>query len=336
VGSGPFRFVAEDWDMSTRATFVKFDKYVPRPGKPEFWAGGKATYIDRVEWHIMPDMTTAAEALIKNEIDWIERPLFDLLGQLRKAPGVKIEVVDPLGSWAEIYFNNALPPFDNPRLRRALFPAIVQSDFMQALFGDQTELFHTGVGPFLPSSPYASAVGMEALTGPRSLDAARKLIKESGYNGELIVQMIPTDQVAGNAYGMVTNQLLRDLGLNVRLDAMDWGTLLTRWNAKENSAQGAWNVFAVSWSGLWVTNPGSHVTLHGNKPNPKMEELTAQWFDAPDLAAQKKVCEQIQLLAFEEPPFIPIGQYFPPHAHRDSITDIVHAPFAQFWNVRKG
>jgi peptide/nickel transport system substrate-binding protein len=272
---------------------------------------------------------------MKGEVDWIERPQFDLLPQLRRAPGVRLEVVDPLGTWAEIYFNNSMPPFDNPKLRRALFPAIVQSDFMQALFGDQTEYYRIGVGPFLPSSPYASQVGMEALTGPRSLDAARRLVQESGYKGEPVVQMLPTDQVAGNAYGLVTNQLLRDLGLNMRLDAIDWGTLLGRWNAKENSAQGAWNVFAVGWSGLWITNPGSHVTLHGHKPNPKMEALTEQWFDAPDLAAQKRVCEQIQLLAFEEPPCIPIGQYFAPHAHRDTITEIVHAPFAQFWNVKK-
>ncbi len=336
VGSGPYRFLAGEWDMSTRAAFARFDKYVPRQEKPEFWSGGKVAYLDRVEWHIIPDAATAAQALIKGEVDWLERPLFDLLGQLKGSAGVKLEVVDPLGSWVEIHFNNGIAPFDNPKLRRALFPAIVQSDYLVALFGDQTEFIRTGVGPFLPSSPYASGVGMEAITGPRSLEAARKLVKESGYNGEQVVQMIPTDLPTANAYGMVTNQLLRDLGLNVRLDAMDWGTLLSRWNAKENSAQGVWNVFAVGWAGLWVTNPGSHIPLHGQKPNPKMEALTEQWFDAPDLAAQKAVCEQIQLLAFEEPPFIPVGQYFVPQAHRDSVTDIVHAAVTPFWNVKKG
>ena len=335
IGSGPYRFVADEWDMSTRAVFTKFEKYTPRQEKPEFWSGGKVAYLDRVEWHIMPDMGTAAQALTKSEVDWIERPLFDLLPKLRTTPGVKIEIVDPLGTWVEILFNNAIPPFDNPKLRRALFPAIVQSDYMQALFGDQSEFIRTGVGCFLPSSPYASAAGMEALTGPRSLDAAQALVKESGYSGQEVVQMLPTDLPTANAYGLVTNQMLKEVGLNVRLDALDWGTLLSRWNAKENSAQGAWNVFTVGWSGLWITNPGSHITLHSRKPDPTMEALTERWFDAPDLASQKQVCEQIQLRAFEDPPFIPVGQYFVPQLHRDTITDIVHAPVVAFWNVKK-
>lgn len=335
IGSGPYRFLPDEWDQSSKAAFARFDKYVPRDEKAEFWSGGKKAYLDRVEWHIIPDAGTAAQALEKGEVDWLERPLFDLLPKLRKTAGVKVEVVDPLGTWTEIYFNNAIPPFDNPKLRRALFPAIVQSDFIQSVVGDQAELMRTGVGTFLPSSPYASNVGMEAINGPRSLDKARQLIKESGYNGELIVQMVPTELPTANAYGMVTNALLKQLGLNVRLDATDWGTLLSRWNAKENTGAGAWNVFAVGWAGLWITNPGSHLPLHGHKPNPKMEALTEQWFDAPDLPAQKAVCEQMQLLAFEEPPFIPVGQYFVPQAHRDSVTDIVRAPVTAFWNVKK-
>ncbi len=335
VGSGPYKFAPDEWDRSTRAAFSKFDKYVPRNEKPDMWAGGKVAYLDRVEWHIIPDPATAAQALMKGEVDWLERPLFDLLPQLRKAPGVQVEVVDPLGTWTEIYFNNAIPPFDNPKLRRALFPAVIQSDYIQSVIGDQTELMRTGVGPFHPASPYASGVGMEALNGPRSLDAARKLVKESGYNGEQIVQMIATELPTANAYGMVLHQMLKDIGLNVKLDATDWGTLLSRWNAKENTEKGAWNIFAVGWAGLWITNPGSHLPLHAHKANPKMEALTEQWFDAVDLEGQKKLCEQMQLLAFEEPPFIPVGQYFVPQAHRDSVSDIVRAPVTPFWNVKK-
>ena len=336
VGSGPFRFLPKEWDQSSRAAFEKFDKYVPRQEKPEFWSGGKMAYLDRVEWHILPDAGTAAQALQKGEVDWLERPLFDLLPSLRKTPGVKVEVVDPLGSWVEIYFNNAIPPFDNPKLRAALFPAIVQSDYIQSVVGDQTELMRTGVGVFLPSSPFASSAGMEAINGPRSIAAARKLIAESGYKGEQIVQMVPTELPTANAYGMVTHQLLKDLGLNVKLETMDWGTLLSRWNAKETTEKSAWNVFAVGWAGLWTTNPGSHQALRGHKANPKMDALTEQWFDAPDLAAQKKICEDMQLLAFQEPPFIPVGQYFVPQAHRDTVTDIVQAPVTPFWNVKKG
>jgi peptide/nickel transport system substrate-binding protein len=67
-----------------------------------------------------------------------------------------------------------------------------------------------------------------------------------------------------------------------------------------------------------------------------MEELRTAWFDAPDLASQKKLADQMQLLGFEEPPFIPLGQYFIPYAYRTGMSGFVNAPITALWNVRKG
>lgn len=335
IGSGPYRFLKDEWDMGSHAAFARFDKYQPRQEKPDFWSGGKVANLERVDWIIQPDPAIAWAALEKGEVDWLERPLFDLVPKMRATKGVKVEVIDPMGSWTEIYFNNAIPPFDNPKLRRALFPAVKQADFIQAVVGEQTDLMRTGVGVFLPQSPYATDAGMEVLNGPRSIDEARRLVKESGYNGEKIVQMAASDIATNVAYSQVGYQMMKDCGLNVEYQSMDWGTMLSRWNAKENTEKGAWNVFCVGWAGLWITNPGSHLPLGGNKPNPKMEALKEAWFDAPDLASQRKVTDEMQRLAFEEPPFIPVGQYFVPQAHRDNVVDTIHAPVTAFWSVRK-
>ena len=37
------------------------------------------------------------------------------------------------------------------------------------------------------------------------------------------------------------------------------------------------------------------------------------WFDAPDLAAQRKIAGDIQQMVFEEAPYLPSGQYFASH-----------------------
>jgi peptide/nickel transport system substrate-binding protein len=68
----------------------------------------------------------------------------------------------------------------------------------------------------------------------------------------------------------------------------------------------------------------------------KIEALRGDWYDAPDAAAQKKATDAIQLAAFEEVPYIPLGQYFQPIALRDGLTGIIDSPFPIFWNVRKG
>jgi peptide/nickel transport system substrate-binding protein len=136
---------------------------------------------------------------------------------------------------------------------------------------------------------------------------------------QVAAALAATDIPTNAAYSPVGQQLLQSCGLNVDYQASDWDSLLNRWNAKENTGKGAWNCFVVGWAGLWITNPGSHLPLHYHKANPKMEALTELWFDAPDLPAQQKVAQDMQRLVFDDPPFIPLGQYFVPQAMRQSL-----------------
>ena len=99
----------------------------------------------------------------------------------------------PVRLVGQLQFNTKVPPFNDPALRRALFPAVNQSDYMQAVVGEQVELMRTGVGLFALELPLRTDVGIEVLTGPRDLDLARRLVKAAGYTGAPIVQMANTD-----------------------------------------------------------------------------------------------------------------------------------------------
>ena len=67
---------------------------------------------------------------------------------------------------------------------------------------------------------------------------------------------------------------------------------------------------------------------------PKLEELRDAWFNAPDLAAQKKIGAEIQLQAFEDVPYYPLGLAQQPTAFRQDITGVPEG-FVIFWNVRR-
>jgi peptide/nickel transport system substrate-binding protein len=54
VGSGPFRFVRDEWVPGAKAVFTKFAEYQPRSEPASWLAGGKRAMIDRVEWMVMP------------------------------------------------------------------------------------------------------------------------------------------------------------------------------------------------------------------------------------------------------------------------------------------
>lgn len=186
TGSGPYRFVRDEWVAGSQAVYARNDRYVPRQEPPDGAAGGKVVNFDRVVWQVVPDPATAAAALQAGEVDWVEQPLFDLLPSLRASRGVRVLQNDSVGAICMVAFNHLHPPFNNPRLLRALLPAVDQQVFMEAAYGQETGLFRTGVGVFTPGLPMANTAGLEVLTGPRDPALAKRLVAESGYKGERV------------------------------------------------------------------------------------------------------------------------------------------------------
>ncbi len=69
IGSGPFKFVKEEWVPGSKVVYVKNTDYVPRKEPPSWAAGGKVVKVDRVEWIYIPDSATAAAAINASESD---------------------------------------------------------------------------------------------------------------------------------------------------------------------------------------------------------------------------------------------------------------------------
>ncbi len=343
VGSGPFVFKRDEWVSGASAAYEKFAGYVPRQEKPEYYAGGKVAHFDRVEWIVQPDPATAAAALQTGEVDWLEFPLLDLLPTIKKAPGCQVVRYDPLGSLAIIAFNHLYPPFDNPKILQALLPAVDQQEFVTAWVGEQQDLGKYPVGFFTAGSPMANDDGIQAFTAPRDIEKAKQLVKDAGYKGEKIVLMAPSDQASLVTICQVTREMLLKLGFNIDYQVMDWGTLVARRAKQDPPAQGGWNIFCTTWGGLQVSNPGSSYPLRANgkkgwfgwPTDDKLESLRQDWFDAADQAEQKKICEQIQLEAFNSIPFMPVGQWYYPWAVRTDLTDFVKCAAVLFWGVRR-
>ena len=200
------------------------------------------------------------------------------------------------------------PPFDNVKLRRAILPALNQADFMNAALGGDPQLSRTGVGVFTPGSPLANDAGLEVLTGPRDLELARKLVAQSGYANEKVVFIAATDYPILFAEAQVGADLLTKLGLKVEFQSMDWGTMVQRRANKNPVDQGGWSVFCTGWEGLNLVDPSAHYPISGTGlkgwfgwyKSDKMEALRTAWFNAPDLATQKQIARQIQLLVWDE------------------------------------
>ncbi|ONH82889.1 ABC transporter substrate-binding protein [Roseomonas mucosa] len=345
VGSGPFRFVASERVAGSRVVYARHEQYVPRPedevgGPADFTAGPKRVHFDRVEWHVLPDAATAANAMRAGEMDWWENPTADLLPMLRQDPKLNVAQRDVAGYVGCLRFNHLNPPFDNPAIRRALLGAVSQADYMTAVAGTDPANWNEGVGYFPPVSPLAGDAGMAALTGPRDIAGARRALAEAGYNGQKVVLLSPSDFPTLKALADVTADLLRRLGMNLDEQAMDWGSMVQRLPKRDPVEAGGWSIFGTFWSGIDQINPAVHSYLRGNGTatgwprSEALESLRDEWLAAPDAAAQKSIAVRIQEQAFRDVPYIPLGQMIASTVFRREIVDVPKG-FVLFWSTRR-
>src|SRR5262249_59895330 len=139
--------------------------------------------------------------------------------------------------------------------RRAILTAMSQEEYMRAYVGDDASLWKPLPGYFTPGSPLYNEEGGDVLKGARKLDAAKRLLAESGYAGEPIVCMAAQDIPHHKAWGDVTVDLLKRLGINVDFAAVDWGTVVARRAQKKPPAQGGWHMYHTSIYGVDAVTP---------------------------------------------------------------------------------
>jgi peptide/nickel transport system substrate-binding protein len=341
VGSGPYRFLADERMAGARAAYARFEGYVPRPdGTASRTAGPKIAHFDRVEWTIIPDQATAAAALMAGEVDWLEVTNNDLAPMLKRNRGISIRLAEDLFGTI-MRFNWLQPPFDKPAIRRALLGAVSQEDFMTAAYGTDPAAWEIGVGYFTSDSPMASKVGLEVLTGKRDLAKVKRDLIAAGYAGERVVVLQADDYPSLKGLAEVTADLLKQVGMNVEVQSGDWGTISTRRANRGPLDKGGWSIFVT---GLGNTiDPGGHLGLRANgarawfgwPDSPRLEELRQDWITAPDMAAQAAICVEMQRQAFQDVPYIPLGEYRTLTAHKADLSGF--APGAPlFYGVRRG
>jgi len=339
TGSGPFVFARDEWKPGDKTVYVKFDKYKPRAEPPSGLAGGKVAKLDRVEWRAISDAQQAVNALSKGEIDFVEAPSHDLLGTLKKDPNVDI-VVSPMRKLQYVFRPNTLhKPFDNPKIRHALWYAFNQEDFLMATVGDENYI-KPCKALFICDTPLATTKGMDALLTSNA-KKAQELLKEAGYDGTPVVLMHSTDVKALTNLAPVAKSLMEKAGFKVDMQSMDWQTLVARRAKKDPPDAGGWNAFLTAWATADVMNPVSSAYVNaacdkasfGWPCDAQLEKLRDDFARETDPAKQKAIAEAVQLRVIEYTPEIPVGEFVQPAAMRKNVKGFLIAPVQVFWNM---
>ncbi len=344
IGSGPFKFVQAEFQPGVKAVYERNKDYIPRKEPASWTAGGKIAKVDRVEWITMPDAQTAVNALQSGDIDFLEITPWDLLPMLEANKEIKVEVLNKLGFHAIGRMNFLYPPFDNPKIRRAAFMAMNQKDFMDAMVGNDKYFVLCGA-LFVCGTPLETGTGSDVLVKGNGMAEAKKLLKESGYDGTPVVLMAPTDVVTLKTQPIVAAQLLRQAGFGVNVQAMDWQSVVGRRGSQKPPQEGGWNLFFTNVTAADLMNPIVNLQINGKgrkggwfgwPDDTKIEALRDAFARSSSPDEQKKIATQIQTEAYDQVIYIPVGQYRVAASWRKSLSGVLEGPATPvFWNVDK-
>lgn len=226
-GSGPFRLV--EWKKDRHLILEKYDAYA-EPNTP---------ILDRVIYRPIPDETARTIALRNGEVDIILDVAAKDVALLEAVPGIRVTSV-PGTFWEYLGLNCTRAPLSDPRVRQAIAWAVDRSLLNRLVkFGRATEL--TG-GPIPPNHwAYAEL----NLYPRRDVERAKHLLVEAGYPDGF-----PLTVKVGSAFAYqvraaeVIKQQLRDIGIEVKIQALESGLFFHALGNKEFEAA------IVGWLGF--------------------------------------------------------------------------------------
>ena len=272
----------------------------------------------------------------------MEQPLSDLIPTLARSRNITLEVLNPAGFMSLMRLNHLQGPFNNSKTRQAVALAVDQADYMRAILGDDQSVWRECRSLFPCGTPLGVEDLSELTKPPRSLNRAKAALAASGYRGEKVTIINPTDFPLIGPHGQVTADVLRRLGMNVDLAESDWGTVVQRRVRQEPVEQGGWSIFHTYGSSLAYLNPAVSSLVKGPGrsgwfgwyDNPRMQELVQAWMDVPDPERQKSLGNEINKLAQDDVATIALGQFFIRTAYRKSITGLMKGSMPYPWGVR--
>lgn len=342
LGSGPFMFKRDEWVPGNKAVFVRNPHYVARSEPASGLAGSKKSNFDRVEWLYLPDANSAIAALKRGEVDLIEQLPPDFVAPLRADSSIKVGAVSRFQG--VLVLNHLFAPFNHPKARQALLMATSQEKFTAGMgFPLDMRLSYCATF-FICGSPNETAAGSEPFRKP-DIPKAKALLAESGYKGEKVVLLVPTDIPYLNAEALMAAQTMRSIGMNVDLQSSDWSSIGARRAKKDAPDAGGWNIYVTAAGEFDLNSPITNTNLAaacGNSlpgwPCDKpLDELRTAWIKETNPAKRKELLDAFQKRAYETVPYVNAGQYSAAYAARASLKglDKLWGGMPVFWALDK-
>lgn len=291
-GTGPF--VLKEFVPNERVVMERNPRYF-RAGRP---------FLDRLVLRVLPDTTAQIAALENREVDVIGEVESDVFKRVAAIKGVKAQQVTG-GTFNNVVLYVDRPPFDDPRVRKALRLAMDRPQM--------TEAITAGVGTPADDQPISPAYEYFDKAIPlrkADLTQARLLLKEAGHGGGFEHRLVVSNSPASREKTAVVVQAMAEqIGIRFTIELMD--------NARYGST--IWNKGVASYVGNYGTRPTEDAIMSKlysatagidegrwarTEPGKRAEQLLGQGRQASDRSERRRIYGELQRLGRDEGPFI--------------------------------
>ena len=204
VGTGPFKF--GNWVKGASVDLVRNDDY---------W--GEKVALEKATFRFISDPAAALSSMLAGDVDaFANFPAPESMPQLEADPRFKVVIGSTEGETI-LSTNNAKPPFDDVRVRRAIAHALDRKAIVDgAMFGLGTPI-GTHFAPHHPA--YVNMVDRY----PMDIEGAKKLLAEAGHpDGFKATLKLPPPSYARRGGEIIAAQL-RKIGIDLEIIPVEWG-----------------------------------------------------------------------------------------------------------------
>ncbi|MGK6311463.1 ABC transporter substrate-binding protein [Neorhizobium sp. DT-125] len=302
IGSGPFKL--KEWKKEQYISLERFAGYMPLKQKRDGYTGDRTAYVDEVRFAIIPDKTAAETALFAGQIDVVSTIQASRMEDL-KSKGAVIQSAPGL-SLSAILLQTTDPLLSDVRIRQAMAHAMDLKQITQVKTAGMTEYNPSGV-------PQASAFFDASFQDWPAYDpeAAKKLLKEAGYKGQVIKIQANQRYIGMYENAVLAQAMLTAVGMNVEIETLDWGAQL------DNFLSGKFQMQAFGYGSrpdpvvIYGMFTGSKKTSANYQwDDPKAQELFLKAVATTDFEQRKAIFKEMHALMKEQVPMI--GLYYNP------------------------
>lgn len=316
VSNGPFKLA--QWDHDVKFVFEKNENY---------WDADNVK-LDKVNWEMVSDSTTAYQMYQSGELDSTDVPS-EIAEDLKGNDEVKME--DQAGLYF-FRFNTSMEPFQNKNIRRAFGEAVNQEDIVEFVTKNGEKPAHGFVsygfiGP--DGKEFRDAAGDLVSFDPEN---AKKLLeegmKEEGYSELPKVTLTYSTSESHQKIAVALQSMYKEnLGVDVELQNVEAGVFLA--DQKEFKYQFSRSSFLHDYADpvnaleSFTTDSSMNRTTWSN---PDYDKLIESIKNEKDENKRWALLQQADKLLMDEMPVFPLYYYNQSTLEKPGVSGILRHP----------